>query len=65
MYLHKERGGECFEDDDNDGLYHPNQQTREQERAGQEVHTVVTNFPSTMTQLQDQVMEGVIGNELS
>ena len=40
MYLYSEWRGECFEDDDNDGLYHPNQQTREQERAGQEVHTV-------------------------
>ena len=25
MYLYSEWCGECFEDDDNDGLYHPNQ----------------------------------------
>ena len=40
MYLHNENGGECFEDDDNDGLYHPNQQPREQGRVEPEVHTV-------------------------
>jgi hypothetical protein len=43
MYLYSEWRGECFEDDDNDGLYHPNQlnpKPPEQERAEQEVHTV-------------------------
>jgi hypothetical protein len=51
MYLYSEWRGECFEDDDNDGLYHPKQlnpKPPEQERAEQtvyypansEVHTV-------------------------